>query len=138
MEADMGHREDMLELVHKAYAARARADVEGLVTTFHPEGVFTLVGDESALALAGSVQGHPNLREAFGQFVAGFGFVERKILSELVDGQRVAVHSRLVIRYHPTETTFSTDALDLFRIEDGKIVELIEFADTAKIKALIA
>jgi ketosteroid isomerase-like protein len=138
MEPDMGHREDMLQLVHAAYAARAEGDVEGLVTAFRPEGVFTLVGDDSALALTGSVQGHSKLREAFGQFVAGFGFVEREILSELVDGPRVAVHSRLVVRYHPTETTFSTDALDLFTFEDGKIVELVEFADTAKIKVVMA
>jgi ketosteroid isomerase-like protein len=48
------------------------------------------------------------------------------------------VHSRLVVRYHPTETTFSTDALDLFTFEDGKIVELVEFADTAQLKALIS
>ena len=134
----MGHREDMLEVVRGAYAARDRGDLDGLMAGLHAEAVFTLVGDESALALVGSVQGHPKLREAFGQFIANFGFVERKILSELVDGERAAVHSCLVVRYQPTGKSFATDVLDLFRFKDGKIVELVEFADTAQIKAMIS
>lgn len=134
----MGQREEMLELIRSAYAARADGDVEGLVTAFHPEGLFTLMGDKSALALTGSMQGHPTLREAFGQFIADFGFEGREILTELVDGNRAAVHSRVVVRYHPTGKTFSTEIRDLFRFQDDKIAELIEFADTAQIKAMIS
>ena len=134
----MAQREDMLALVRSAYAARDGDDAEGLVTAFHPEGAFTLMGDTSTLELTGSVQGHPALRGAFSQFINDFGFESRKILAELVDGDRVAIHSRLVVRYRPTGKTFSTELLDLFRIQDGKIVELIEFADTAQVKAMIS
>ncbi|MGY8664132.1 nuclear transport factor 2 family protein [Bradyrhizobium sp. UFLA05-109] len=134
----MGHREDMLEVIRSAYAARGSGDVEGLVGAFHPEGVFTLVGDNSALELTGSAQGHPTLRGAFGQFIANFDFIEREILSELVEGQSAAVHCRIVVRYRPTGKTFSTEVMDLFKFQDGKIVELIEFADTAQIKAVIS
>lgn len=128
----------MLALITAAYAARGEGDVEGLVTAFHPEGMFTLMGDKSALELTGSMQGHPTLRSAFSQLIADFGFEGREILAELVDGDRVAVHSRVVVRYHPNGRTFSTEILDLFRFQDGKIAELIEFADTAQIKAIIA
>jgi ketosteroid isomerase-like protein len=134
----MEYREDMLKVIRVAYAARAEGNVEGLVAAFHPEGVFTLIGDKSALELTGSVRGHPTLREAFGQFIANFDFVRRDILSELVEGQRAAVQSRLVVRYRPTGKTWETDILDLFRFQDGKIVELTEFADTAQIKAMIS
>lgn len=134
----MGQREDMLALIRTAYAARGDGDVEGLVTAFHPEGLFTLIGDKSALELTGSMQGHPTLRGAFGQLIADFGFEGREILAELVDGDRAAVHSRVIVRYHPTGKTVSTEILDLFRFQDGKIAELIEFADTAQIKAMIA
>ena len=41
----------MLALIRSAYAARDGGDAEGLVTAFHPEGLFTLMGDKSALAL---------------------------------------------------------------------------------------
>ncbi|MCK1717244.1 nuclear transport factor 2 family protein [Bradyrhizobium sp. 141] len=134
----MGQREDMLALIRAAYAARGDGDVEGLVSAFHPEGAFTLMGDKSALELTGSMQGHPTLRGAFSQLIADFGFEGREILAELVDGDRVAVHSRVNVRHHPTGKTFSTEILDLFRFQDGKIAELIEFADTAQIKAMIA
>ncbi|WBL79984.1 nuclear transport factor 2 family protein [Bradyrhizobium xenonodulans] len=134
----MTQREEMLALIRTAYAARGDGDVEGLVTAFHPEGAFTLMGDKSALELTGSMQGHATLRGAFGQLIADFGFEGREILAELVDGDRVAVHSRVVVRYHPTGKAVSTEILDLFRFQDGKIAELIEFADTAQIKAMIA
>ncbi|MBB4376542.1 Ketosteroid isomerase-related protein [Bradyrhizobium sp. Rc3b] len=134
----MAQREEMLALIRTAYAARGEGDVEGLVTAFHPEGHFTLMGDKGALELTGRMEGHPTLRGAFTQFTANFGFESREILTELVDGDRVAVHSRVVVRYNPSGKTFSTEILDLFRFQDGKIAELIEFADTAQIKAMIA
>jgi hypothetical protein len=70
-----------------------RGDLEGLLAAFHPEGVFTLVGDAKSLQVTGSVQGHRNLRETFGGFIATFKFVDRKILSEVVEADRAAVHS---------------------------------------------
>jgi ketosteroid isomerase-like protein len=132
----MGNRETMLEVILQAYAARGKGDLEGLVTAFHPEGVFTLVGDTKLLQVAGSVQGHTNLREAFGRFIATFEFVERQILSEVVEADRAAVHSRLTVRYE--DKTRTTDCLDLFKFQGGKIIELTEFADTALIKDLMS
>lgn len=134
----MANREDMLALIRAGYAARDGGDTDSLVTAFHPEGAFTLMGDKSALELTGHMQGHPTLREAFGQFTKGFGFEGREILAELVDGDRVAVHSRVTVRYHPTGKAVSTEIVDLFTFQDGKIAELIEFADTAQIKAMIS
>ncbi|TPQ39525.1 nuclear transport factor 2 family protein [Bradyrhizobium guangdongense] len=134
----MGQREDMLDVIRRAYAARGAGDVKGLVAAFHPEGSFSLVGDKSALHLTGSFQGQATLLAAFGQFIDNFDFQKREILAELVDGDRVAVHSRMVIRFNPSGKVFSTEILDLFRFQDGKIVELTEFADTALVKAIIS
>ncbi|WP_025032184.1 nuclear transport factor 2 family protein [Bradyrhizobium sp. DOA9] len=134
----MAQREEMLALIRTAYAARDGGDVESVVTAFHPEGHFTLMGDKGALELTGRMEGHPTLRGAFTQFTAAFGFENREILTELVDGDRAAVHSRVLVRHNPSGTTFSTEILDLFRFQDGKIAELTEFADTAQIKAVIS
>jgi ketosteroid isomerase-like protein len=137
-ETEMGNRETVLELITRAYAARARGDLDDLIAAFHPEAVFRLVGNEKLLQVAGSVQGHRSLRETLGGFIATFKFVERHILSELVEGDRAAVHSRLVVRYNPTNTTMTTECLDLLKFQDGKIIELIEFADTALIKDMMS
>ena len=57
----MENRETMLEVILQAYAARGRGELEGLLAAFHPEGVFTLVGDAKSLQIAGTVQGHRSL-----------------------------------------------------------------------------
>lgn len=132
----MAQREEMLAMVRRAYAARDNDDAESLVAAFHPKGLFTLMGDKNALELTGSVEGHPSLRDAFSKLIEDFGFEGREILAELVDGERVAIRSRVNVRYRPTGKAVSTEILDLFRFQDGKIVELIEF--TAQIKAMIA
>jgi ketosteroid isomerase-like protein len=56
----------------------------------------------------------------------------------VIDGERAAVHSRVKIKYVPRGMTFTTDLLDLFHFNDGKIVELVEFADTALVKDLMS
>ena len=134
----MENREIMLDVIKRAYAARGKGDLEGLMAVFHPEAVFRLVGDKKALEVAGSVQGHGDLQEAMNGFIATFQFVERQILSELVEGDRAAVHSRLVVRYNPANTTRTTECLDLLKFQDGKIIELIEFADTAQIRDMMS
>ena len=48
------------------------------------------------------------------------------------------MHSRLTVRFVPKDLTFTTDVTDLFRFKDGKIIELVEFADTALIKHVTA
>ena len=134
----MGNREVILDVMRQAYEARSRGDLEGLMATFHSDAVFTLVGDKKTLDVAGSVHGHDHVREAFRGFIANFDFVERRILSEMVEGDRAAVHSRLVVRYGPTKETLTTDVLDLFTFKDAKIIELIEFVDTAQIRDMIS
>jgi len=134
----MGDRGAVLELVRQAYAARSKGDLEDLMAAFHPEAVFTLVGEKRSLQVAGTVQGHRALRETLAGFIATFKFVERQILSEVVEADRAAVHSRLVVRYNPTDATLTTDCLDLLKFRDGKIIELFEFADTALIKDMMS
>jgi ketosteroid isomerase-like protein len=53
-------------------------------------------------------------------------------------GDRMAVYSRLKVTFIPRNTTFVTEIVDLFRFQDGKIIELIEFADTALIDKILS
>lgn len=134
----MGSREAIVEVIRRAYEARGRGDLDALMATFHPDAVFTLIGDKKALEVTGSFHGHAGVRDALREFIATFDFVDRQILSEVVEGDRAAVHSCVVVRYGPTRGTWTADCLDLLTIKDGKIVELIEFADTAQIRDIIS
>jgi ketosteroid isomerase-like protein len=134
----MENREALLEQIRRAYMARGKGALEALMAEFHPEAVFTLVGDQQALAVAGSALGHSQVKEGMTKFIDTFEFVERDILIELVDGDRAAVHSRVTVRFRPKNSLHKTDLLDLFRFKDGKIIELIEFADTALIGKMMS
>jgi len=128
----------MQALVERAYEARGRGDIDGLMSAFHADAVFRFIGDEKLLEMAGAIHGHPNIREAMTGLIANFDFIDRHIISMIADGDRAAVHSRVKIRFAPKDLTFDTEITDLFKFQDGKVIELAEFADTALIKELLA
>jgi ketosteroid isomerase-like protein len=136
-EGRMTSRDEMLETIMQAYKAREEGNIEGLMATFHPHAVFELKGDKRILEVAGTVEGHENVRAALFQFIEGFQFKKRDILDVIADGDRAAVHSRLEVLFVPKNKSFTSDVLDTFRFEDGKIIKLVEFVDTALIKNVV-
>jgi ketosteroid isomerase-like protein len=103
---------------------------------FHPDGKFELAGSKEHTAAAGSAQGHQELRTTLVGLVATFQFVQRDTISILIDGDRAAVRSHVVLRFNPKDKTMTTEFLDLWKLENGKIVELVEFVDTALVNEL--
>jgi ketosteroid isomerase-like protein len=134
----MASREEMMDTIEKAYAARASGDMENLMTAFHSDGAFELMGDSKELLVAGRAEGHDGVRAAMDGFVKNFEFLKRDILDSVIEGDRAVVHSRLQIRFVPKDNVFTTDVLDVFRFKDGKIVQLVEFADTALVKSVMS
>jgi ketosteroid isomerase-like protein len=133
----MASRDEMLQTIMRACKAREEGNIEGLMAAFHPNAAFELKGDKRLLEVAGTVEGHSNVRRALSQFIEGFQFKKRDILEEIVEGNHVAVHSRLEVLFVPKNKSFTSDVLDIFRFEDGKIIKLVEFVDTALIKNVI-
>jgi ketosteroid isomerase-like protein len=133
----MTSRDEMLETIMQAYKAREEGNIEGLMAAFHPNAVFDLKGDKRTLQVAGTVEGHSHVSAALSQFIKVFQFKKRDILDVIVDGDRVAIHSRLEVAFVPNSKSFASEVLDIFRFDDGKIIKLEEFADTALIKAVV-
>jgi ketosteroid isomerase-like protein len=75
----MTSRDEMVETIMRAYKAREEGNIEGLMATFHPNAVFELKGDKSMLEVAGTVEGHANVRAALSQFAqfAGLSRITR-------------------------------------------------------------
>jgi ketosteroid isomerase-like protein len=134
----MASREAMIDTIHRAYDARGKANLAGLMTAFHPDAMFEMKGDKNVLEVAGAVKGHSNVQAAMADFIDAFEFIRRDIIDTVVEGDRAVVHSRVEIKFNPKGVVVTTDVLDTFRFEDGKIIELTEFADTALIKSLIS
>jgi ketosteroid isomerase-like protein len=77
------------------------------------------------------------VRAALTGFIETFEFMGRDIVDAIVEGDRAAVHSRLKVRFAPKDIVFISDVLDTFKFDGGKIIELVEFADTALIKSVV-
>jgi hypothetical protein len=46
-------------------------------------------------------------------------------------------HSRVRLRFIPKNFAVTTDLVDMWKFDEGKIVELVEFVDTALINDLV-
>jgi ketosteroid isomerase-like protein len=134
----MTDRKAIEAVINQCYAARQKGDIDTLMAAFDKDGAFGLAGSKEMVAAVGTVRGHEAIRENMRGLIAAFDFTGRDIISMVIDGEHAAVHSRVTIRFVPRDRTFTTDLLDLFHFRDGKIVELLEFADTALIKDLMS
>jgi ketosteroid isomerase-like protein len=132
------NREMIKALIERTYEARRTDDIEGTLAAFHADGKFELAGSKEHTPATGSAQGHQELRVTFAKLIAAFQFVERDILSLVIEDKRAAVHSRVKLRFVPKDRTVTTDLIDLWKFRDGKVVELVEFADTALINDLMS
>jgi ketosteroid isomerase-like protein len=133
----MTSREAMLQTIEHAYEAPAKGDIDALMATFHPNAKFELVGDRATTQIAGLTEGHSNLRATLGGLIDAFEFRKRDIVDAVVEGDRAVIHSRVTVRFVPKGTVFETDLLDAFRFQDGKIIQLVEFADTALVNRVV-
>ncbi len=132
----MTERATIQALIEQGYAARKKGDVEAILALFHPDGRFQLVGSPQLTNICGVAAGHGELRAAMTALVANFEFLQRDVVSILIDGNQAAVHSRIKLRAVAKDRTVTTEILDLWTFEDGKILTFVEFADTALINSL--
>jgi ketosteroid isomerase-like protein len=134
----MAGSNEMRDLIMRAYKARDEGRANELMSAFHAEAVFRIAGDKDVVAVAQPIEGHGNIHGAMQDFIKTFTFSDREIISMIFQDDRAAVHSRIKVRFVPSGMTSTTDLLDLFTFRDGKIVELVEFADTALINGMLA
>jgi ketosteroid isomerase-like protein len=126
------------DIIERAYEARRSGNVDAIIALCHPNAKFEIVGFSNQSAPRGSAQGHSELRVTLAELIAAFEFVERNILTVLVEGNQAAVHSRVKLRFVPKSKTITTDLLDLWTFQDGKVIQLLEFVDTALVNDLTA
>jgi ketosteroid isomerase-like protein len=131
------NRDAIKTLIERIYEVRRTGDIEGAIAAFHPDGKFELAGSKEHTATIGKAEGHQELRETFAKLIAAFQFVARDIVNLVIEDERAAVHSRVKLRFVPKDRTVTTDLIDLWKFKDGKVLELLEFVDTALINDLM-
>src|SRR3979409_1282684 len=111
----MTDRKTIEAVIDRCYAARQKGDIEALMAAFAPDAVFELAGSKELVPAAEAARVHKNIRATMTGLIAVFDFIDRDIISIVIDGERAAVHSRVKIRFVPRDRAFTTDLLDSFR-----------------------
>ena len=122
-------RATMLQTIDAAYAARQRGDLAEVLSFLSPGATFRMAGVSA---------GPEDAATAIGGLIDQFHFAELERLDTLVDGDRVAARIRISAATGGGRHVES-ELLDIWRFgADGKIVELVEFADTGLIGVMLA
>jgi ketosteroid isomerase-like protein len=131
------NRAEMESAVHATYQTRLSNDAVQTAALFTPTARFLMVGSEPA-ATAPQVATAAQIGEAMQTVIGLWQWLDYQPLSTLIDGNRVAAHYRVSMRFVPTGDVVDTELFDLMTFENGKLTELVEFYDTALARRFIA
>lgn len=127
----MCDRDEMLDIVRKAYAARVRGDVEGILRVFTGDAVFRLnAAPFNRVTAVHAISGH-ELRDAMAELIDNFEFSDFEIVDSVVENSKAAVRSMFTVRARKSGHIAQTEVFDLIEFKDGKICSFVQFFDTA-------
>jgi len=134
----MCDREQMLRTVRRAYAARVRGDVEGVLSVFTDDAVFRLnAAPHNQITSVHTLKGC-ELRHAMAELINNYEFSDFEIVDSVVEGRKAAVRSMFTVRARKTGHMARTEVFDLIEFRDGKICSFAQFFDTAIANQLVA
>jgi len=125
------------DLLREAYARRAANDADGLLELLGPGASYRVVG-EAAHCRAVATHAGDALKPAFDLLCQTFKAGSFDVVSMCVDGDRAAVHLKIALTFTPTGAPVSSELAHFWTFRDGKVVEIVEFLDTAMVNALAA
>jgi ketosteroid isomerase-like protein len=131
-------RAETEKVVRDVYGARLSNDLGRVCDHFLPDGCLVINGDPGASAIALRVAGRPNVEQMLGALLQRWEWLEQDIERVLIDGDHVAVQYQLKARYKPTGEVVQTTCCDLLTLRSGKLVEVVQFLDTALAARLMA
>jgi ketosteroid isomerase-like protein len=131
-------REKTEKLVRALYAARLSNGLEETLSHFSPDGRLAISGSAEASAISLDVSGRPGIERVLADLCVTWEWLAQDIHRVLIDGDRVAVHYRLKTHFVPTGEVVETEIRDLLTFQSGKLMEIIQFVDTALAARLMA
>jgi ketosteroid isomerase-like protein len=133
----MSDRSSIEKLLHEAYAARVRGDIETIGRIFADNARFEVAGSSQVSAIPARVEG-AQIRPLISQMIKTFQMSDFRILSMVIEGSKAAVHWRVKVRSSVTGETADTQLIDIVEVKDGRIVSFVEFCDTALASRLMS
>jgi ketosteroid isomerase-like protein len=134
----MTERSAIQTLIEKAYEARVKGDLDGLMTYLHPDCRFQLMGTIDDKPICEQQEGCEAVRNKLADFIKEFTFKNFEALDIVIEGERAACRWRADVTFGPTGRTRNFETLDLLTFEGGKLRSIAQFTDTASLARLTA
>jgi ketosteroid isomerase-like protein len=122
---------DIEGLVRGLCAARVAGDMDVLRRGYAENATFRIVGSPAWGTLTAPLVGHAAIMARFEAMIAGIALSDFAILNLFVDGNLAAVRWRATVRDQEAKEESTTEVAQFLEVENGKVVSLVEFLDTA-------
>ncbi len=124
-------------VVEEMYRAYAAGDMDAALATFAPDVLHVAHATNRNAAFCGTFTGHNGLLDRIQAIGAAFAFESYVPRTIIVEGERVAAMVDFAAVHRETGARFDSTIAHFIVVRDGKIVELIEFFDTAMAEASV-
>lgn len=131
-------RAEMEKAVRDVYTARLSNNIKQALDYFDESSRFVINGAHGTSPIALDVSTRPTIDEVLTELFKAWEWVEQDILHILIDGDHAAVHYRLKVRFTLTSEMLETEICDLLTFKAGKLMQVVEFLDTALVERMLA
>ncbi len=118
-------------LVKKLYGARAKGDVDGVMSLIAADMNYRLFGSTDHSSVPVETEGRSDFRQALTTLVNNFEFEGFTVVKLIVDGDDIAIHWRAIVSNPATGKGGPTDVIDFWTVKDGKVTSIMQAVDTA-------
>jgi ketosteroid isomerase-like protein len=108
------------------YAARCNGELGELCALFDAEASFRIAGTSAGKAIAMSARGMMEVRPWLALLIKSFKVADRRILSQVIDDSKAAVHWQANILSRITGVVVATELFDLVEVRGKHIVSYVE------------
>lgn len=132
----MGMASGMIDIAARleaAYEALSVDDIDLFLSAFAPHARWRLLGNNAGLPFAGLRTGHDDIRAMIGMIHEHFKMRDFFIEDVLVHGSSAAVRWSAMATSKDTGRQSAMEVFDHMVMQDGQIISLTQFFDTAAI-----
>jgi ketosteroid isomerase-like protein len=123
----MTSRIEVATLLQELYAARMRADLEGVCRLFSADARFEIASASNGNPIAVHSSEPPEFRQLLTLLIRTFRVSDQVILSMIIDGLQAAIHWRANVYSRITGSTVHTEFIDIVETRDNRILSYLEF-----------
>ena len=117
-------------------ASWSQGEVEKTLAHFAPSIRHRICGTEGFVHMDRTIQGMDEFLDHMEEFSHIWELLHFEPISIIAEGNRAVSHVEFQYRHIPTGRIVESEAAQLWQFENGKVVELIEFLDTALFASL--